>query len=158
VDGERGGYARVLDEMHESGYAGTELGDWGFMPTDPVVLDAELRRRSLALLASWVTGHLHDASKIDDDEADVLRTAGQLARVGGPEAVVVLGNDPYTDPMRTAFSGRIRPDQGMSDARWTTFAAGANRIARAAKKEAGLRTVFHHHIGTWVETPEETER
>ena len=28
-------YDRVLDEMRAAGYDGTELGDWGFMPTDP---------------------------------------------------------------------------------------------------------------------------
>ena len=38
------------------------------------------------------------------------------------------------------------------------FAAGANRVAWAVRKETGLRTVFHHHIGTWVETPEETAK
>jgi inosose dehydratase len=32
------------------------------------------------------------------------------------------------------------------------------RIARAVQRETGLRTAFHHHIGTWVETPEETAR
>ena len=34
LDGEAPDYAQVLDEMHEIGYLGTELGDWGFMPTD----------------------------------------------------------------------------------------------------------------------------
>ena len=29
------GTRRVLAEMEATGYAGTELGDWGFMPTDP---------------------------------------------------------------------------------------------------------------------------
>ncbi len=29
----------------ETGYAGTELGDWGFMPTDPMQLSAELHSR-----------------------------------------------------------------------------------------------------------------
>ena len=43
IDGERGGYARVLDEMHATGYVGTELGDWGFMPTDPAQLSAETK-------------------------------------------------------------------------------------------------------------------
>ena len=47
--GERGGYALVLDEMQETGYFGTELGDWGFMPTAPSELRAELERRRLAL-------------------------------------------------------------------------------------------------------------
>jgi inosose dehydratase len=46
----------------------------------------------------------------------------------------------------------------MSEAQWEIFADGANRVARAVKRESGLRTVFHHHIGTWIETPEETAR
>ena len=31
IDGERGGYTRVIDEMHQTGYAGTESGDMWFM-------------------------------------------------------------------------------------------------------------------------------
>src|SRR3989454_11834830 len=156
VEGERGGYARVLDEMHETGFAGTELGDWGFMPTDPAVLRPELAARNLKLLASWVSVYLHDAGRHAASEADAVRTARLLAEVGGPDNLIVLGNDPYGDPMRTQYAGRIRPEQGMTDARWKVFKEGANRVAPAGKRETGLRTVFHHHIGTWVETPEET--
>jgi inosose dehydratase len=158
VSGERGGYARVLDEMHETGYAGTELGDWGFMPTDPEVLRRELAARDLKLLASWVNVYLHDATRHAESEADAVRTARQLADVGGPDALVVLGNDPYIDPVRTRCAGRIRPEQGMTDEQWRVFVEGAQRVAAAVKRETGLRTVFHHHIGTWVETPEETAR
>ncbi len=158
VEGERGGYARVLDEMHETGFAGTELGDWGFMPTDPAVLRQELAARNLKLLASWVSVYLHDADRHAASEADAVRTARLLAEVGGPDNLIVLGNDPYGDPMRTQNAGRIRPEQGMSDAQWQVFTEGANRVARAVQRETGLRTVFHHHIGTWVETPEETAR
>jgi inosose dehydratase len=156
VEGERGGYARVLDEMHETGFAGTELGDWGFMPTDPAVLRQELAARNLKLLASWVSVYLHDAGCHAASEADAVRTARLLAEVGGPDNLIVLGNDPYGDPMRTQNAGRIRPEHGMTDAQWKVFTEGANRVARAVKRETGLRTVFHHHIGTWVETPEET--
>ncbi len=156
VEGERGGYARVLDEMHETGFAGTELGDWGFMPTDPTVLRQELAARNLKLLASWVSVYLHDAGHHAASEADAVRTARLLAEVGGPDNLIVLGNDPYGDPMRTQNAGRIRPEHGMTDAQWKVFTEGANRVARAVKRETGLRTVFHHHIGTWVETPEET--
>src|SRR2546425_12504379 len=59
VEGARGGYAMVLDEMQETGYLGTELGDWGFMPTDPVLLRQELAAHNLKLLASWVSVYLH---------------------------------------------------------------------------------------------------
>src|SRR5437867_1000520 len=94
VEGERGGYARVLDEMHETGFAGTELGDWGFMPTDPAVLRQELAARNLKLLASWVSVYLHDADRHAASEADAVRTARLLAEVGGPDNLIVLGNDP----------------------------------------------------------------
>lgn len=156
VEGERGGYARVLDEMHASGYVGTELGDWGFMPSAPAPLRQALNARHLQLLASWVSVYLHDPARHGQSEADCVRTARLLAEVGGPDNFIVLGNDPYSDPMRTLNAGRILPEHAMSEAKWGVFAEGANRIARAVKRETGLRTVFHHHIGTWVETPEET--
>lgn len=158
VAGERSGYARVLDEMQATGYAGTELGDWGFMPTNPQHLRQELDARNLQLLASWVSVALHDAERHAASEVEAVRTARLLAEVGGPDCFIVLGNDPYTDPIRTGNAGRIKPEHGMSERQWHTFTTGANRLARAVRRETGLRTVFHHHIGTWIETPDETAR
>jgi inosose dehydratase len=158
IDGERGGYVRVIDEMQQTGYAGTELGDWGFMPTDPAFLMQELGSRQLSLLASWVSVFLHDADRHQQSADDAVRTAKLLADVGGRENMIVLGNDPYGDPVRTKHAGRITPDLGMSEEQWQSFARGANYVARRVMDEAGLRTVFHHHIGTWVETPDETRR
>jgi inosose dehydratase len=128
------------------------------MPTDPAELRAELDARQLKLLASWVSVKLHDPASHAASEADAVRTARQLARVGGPDNLIVLGNDPYVDPMRTLNAGRLTPEMSMSEAQWQVFAEGANRVAWAVKRETGLRTVFHHHIGTWIETPEETAR
>ncbi len=158
ISGERTTYKQVIDEMQQTGYAGTELGDWGFMPTDPQKLADELKARNLALLGSWVSVYLHDKSRHEQSIADSVRVAKLLARVGGKGAFVILGNDPYSDPMRTKNAGRIRPEQGMNEQQWETFANAANRVARAVMDESGLRTVFHHHVGTWVETPEETAR
>jgi inosose dehydratase len=158
IEGERYDYVRVLNELQATGYIGTELGDWGFMPTDPQKLTLELSSRKLNLLASWVSVRLHDESQHATSEADAVRTARLLAAVGGKDNFIVLGNDPYTAPVRTKNAGRIKPEHGMSEAQWKVFAEGANRVARAVMKETGLRTVFHHHIGTWVETPEETAR
>ena len=158
IDGERGGYAQVLDEMQQTGYAGTELGDWGFMPTDPDMLRAELAQRQLDLVASWVSVSLIDEANHAKNEADAVRTARLLAEVGGPDCLIVLGDSPYAHPMRNKFTGRIMTEHGMSEAQWAVFAKGANRVAQAVKRETGLRTVMHHHTGTWIETPDETAR
>jgi inosose dehydratase len=158
IDGAHASYEHVIDEIAETGYAGTELGDWGFMPTDPDRLREELVSRGLALVGSWVSVRLHDRTCHEMNAADALRTAAQLAIVGGPESVVVLGNDPYGDPVRTRYAGRVTPDMSMSDEQWTVFAAGANDVARRVMDETGLRTVFHQHIGTLIETADETRR
>ncbi len=144
--------------MQQTGYAGTELGDWGFMPTDPVRLREELRARGLTLIGSWVSVFLHDPQRHEESIRDAVRTARQLAEVGGPECVVVLGNDPYADPMRTKNAGRVTPAMAMDERAWDALSTGAMRLARRVREETGLRTVFHHHIGTWVETDQETKR
>ena len=115
-------------------------------------------RATFNLLASWVSVFLHDADCHQQSADDAVRTAKLLAAVGGRENLIVLGNDPYGDPLRTKHAGRITPDLGMSEEQWQTFANGANYVARRVMDETGLRTVFHHHIGTWVETPDETRR
>lgn len=158
VEGERYDYTRVLNELAETGYVGTELGDWGFMPTDPAKLIPEIESRKLTMLASWVNVYLHDRSKHKQSADDCVRTGKLLAAVGGKDCFVVLGNDAYADPVRTKNAGRITPAMGMDEDTWKVFAEGANYVAQRVMDEAGLRTVFHHHIGTWVETPAETQR
>ena len=47
-------FPQVLDEINLTGYAGTELGDWGFMPADPVQLAPRSQERDLRLVAAFV--------------------------------------------------------------------------------------------------------
>jgi inosose dehydratase len=158
IEGERPTYKQVLDEIEATGYTGTELGDWGFMPTDPDQLNQELDAHHLKLLGAWVDVHLHDAARHQESIDACVRAAKLLAAVGGDKNFVILGNDTYLDPVRTLNAGRITPEMGMTDEQWDTFAEGTNNVARAVLDATGLRTIFHHHVGTWVETPAETQR
>ena len=71
-------YEQVVDEISATGYAGTELGDWGFMPTDPRVLRNELTRRQLQLVAAFVPIALAETASHDEGVARALRTAALL--------------------------------------------------------------------------------
>ena len=155
MEGQTAGFAQVLDEMQATGYAGTELGDWGFMPTDPAQLRAELAARGLALLGAFVPVALAQREAHAAGEAQALRTARLLAEAAGTSAFIVLADDNGSDPTRTQNAGRIRPEHGLSTEQWQVFAEGANRVARAVQAETGLRTVFHHHGAGFVETPAE---
>ncbi len=54
LEGKSLGYQQVLSEMVETGYAGTELGDWGFMPSNPGELKKVLDEKNLQLLGAFV--------------------------------------------------------------------------------------------------------
>jgi inosose dehydratase len=152
-------YPQMLDELAATGYTGTELGDWGYMPTDPATLAATLLTRSLTLTGAFVPVALADAAHAPGAEAAV-RTACLLAdvqrRTGSPTApFLVLADNNGAVPQRTQKAGRITPNMGLDAAQWRTAAAGAEAVARAVLEESGLRTVFHHHCAGWVETPDE---
>lgn len=158
LEGEVKGYQLVLDEMAETGYEGTELGDWGFMPTDPEELRQVLQRENLSLLGAFVPVALARAETHDEGTERAVKTAGLMYHAGFKEAFVVLADENGTIPGRVKNAGRITPEMGLTEAGWQTFAEGAEKVALAVREAFGMRTVFHHHCGGYVETPEETDQ
>lgn len=159
TQGQQIGYAQMLDELAETGYTGTELGDWGYMPNDPAVLRKELDQRKLAMLGAFVQLKLKDPAAHQEGTKRAVETAKLLAAVAtDPPPFLVLSDDNATDPIRTAKTGRVTPEMGLTPAEWKTFAAGATAVADSVFGETGLRTVFHHHSAGFVETPDEIAR
>lgn len=148
---------RVLDEIAQTGYQGTELGGWGFLPTDPPTLRAELQARGLALVAAFVPIALANPDAHAPGEAQALRVARLLSAVAGDSPLIVLSDDNAAEPAREQNAGRIGPEHQLPAGQWAAFAAGAERIAGAVRRETGLRSAFHHHAGGFVETPAELD-
>jgi inosose dehydratase len=81
-----------------------------------------------------------------------------MATVGGSDPVVVVGNDPYGDPVRSRVAGRVGPEHSMDEAVWSVFVDGLHLLARRVRDETGLRTVVHQHLGTLIESLDEVQR
>jgi inosose dehydratase len=157
--GEQIPFDRMLDELAETGYTGTELGDWGYMPADPAALRAELDKRGLTMLGAFVPVALKDPAAHQAGVANALKTASLLAAVASdPKPYLVLADNNGTVAARTRNAGRVTPQLGLSGEEWRTFAEGADQVGRAVLAETGLRTVFHHHCAGYVETPDEIAR
>jgi inosose dehydratase len=156
---EQVGFGRMLDELVETGYTGTELGDWGYMPTDAQTLKQELTLRGVDMLGAFVPVALKDASCHEAGKQNALKTARLLASVArDPSPFLVLADNNGIVAERSLNAGRVTKEMALSEAEWKTFAAGASAIARAVGEATGLRTVFHHHCGGYVETPDEIAR
>lgn len=158
LEGKAAGFEQVLDEIKETSYAGTELGDWGFMPTDPSLLRAELDKRKLSLLGAFVPVFLKDKSKHKAGAEAAVRTAQLMKEAGFPNAFIILADENGSVSERTKNAGRVTPEMGLSETEWKIFAEGANFVASEVKSKTGLRTAFHHHCAGYVETPAEIEK
>ena len=158
LDGKAASFEQVLDEIRDTGYEGSELGDWGFMPSVPDGLKCELDVRNLSMVGAFVPVFLKDPSKHVAGAEAAVRTAKLMADAGYTDAFIVLADDNGSVQERTLNAGRVTPDMGLSEEEWHIFAVGANYVAREVKAKTGLRTVFHHHCAGYVETPAEIDQ
>jgi inosose dehydratase len=146
-------YPKVMDEIASAGYEGTELGPWGYYPTDAVRLREELRKRGLALASAFCPVDLTDRAHHPAATAEVLRVADLLQALGTSEVILA---DPQR-PDRALVAGRAGPRDELSPAQWQALSAGLNEIG-ARLADRGMRAVFHHHVATYVETAAEIDR
>jgi len=145
----------MLDEMVEAGYQGSELGPYGFFPTDPKILQPQLEKRKLKLLASFVPVRMTDPAAEQAVIERIRKVGNLLATLKAP--FLVMADD--QSPERNAFSGRTydKDCPTLNAEQWKhvgKIVAQAEKVAN----EFGLDLVFHPHVATYVETPEECER
>ena len=147
-------YEKMLDEMLGAGYTGTELGPYGFFPTDPKILQPQLEKRKLKLLASFVPVKMTDPEASAAVIERIRRVGDLLSTLKAP--FLVIADDQSNE--RNAYSCRAY-DEGcpkLSAEQWKhigKIVADAERVAN----DFGLDLVFHPHVATYVETPEECE-
>src|ERR1043166_6246495 len=147
-------YEKMLDEMMDAGYAGTELGPYGFFPTDPAALELQLAKRQMKLLGSFVPVRMGDSDSGAPGIERIRKVGKLLSTLKAP--FLVLADD-QSD--RRRFSGRAHDENcpTLSAEQWKhvgRIVADAEQVAN----EFGLDLVFHPHVATYVETPEECEK
>lgn len=147
-------YSEVLDEMATAGYEGTELGPYGYLPTEPERLRAELSARGLELVSAFVPMPLAEPERHEAAFHEALRVAELLARSGA--RLIVLADE--MTKARIEPAGKVvEARDGLTDRQWDAAIRTLERTARACR-ELGLSVAFHHHAGTFIETPDEIER
>jgi inosose dehydratase len=145
---------QVLDQI-AAGYDGLELGRWGFLPTDPAALSAELDKRGLRLIAAGLICDFLDPESVERAVDAVRRIGGLVAALGG--VCTVLTDSIGRVPELVKQAGR-RAGSSLSNEQWDRFAAGVIRVAETLHKLTGLPVAFRPFSATHVETVDEIRR
>ncbi|MCA3487914.1 MAG: myo-inosose-2 dehydratase [Rhodobacter sp.] len=141
---------QCLDEAARIGFDGIEKGHK--FPTTVEGLKAVLDPRGLRFVSGWHSTNLL-VNSLDSEKAamqpflDVLKGMGARVIIVCETSNAVHGND--------AVALKDRPR--LADDRWAAFGAGVEALAQFAAAQ-GITLVYHHHMGTIVETEDEIDR
>jgi len=142
--------ARILDEAgRQIGFDGIENGHrW---PDDPEALRALLAEYGLAFISGWYSTNL----LVQSVEAEIAAVQGHLAKLkhNGCKVCIVCetSNAIHGDAGRALKDRPVLTAGEMAD-----FGARLEAFAAYLATE-GVTLVYHHHMGTIVETPAEID-
>lgn len=141
-----------LDEVAEAGYEVIETGPFGFLPTDPEVLQAECTKRGIRVVAGTQFGILHRPEAWEQTEREMRANASVLKAIGAHHLV-------YLPPMlRDLQTGGWAEDPNLSDADWKLLAGNANRLGKLLKEDYDVTMVVHPHGDSHIENREQIDR
>lgn len=135
----------VLRQMRELGLAATEFGPDGFLPDAPQAKAATLAEYGLKAVGQFVPVVLHDPGHDPLPEVERAMEGLVMAQASTVVIAAATGQDGYDD----------RPV--LDESGWSTLLANLDHITDAAA-ERGLVATLHPHVGTMVESGEETVR
>lgn len=147
----------MCEILQSTGYRGIDLGPVGFLGRG-AELRARLARFELELAGGWVQLPLTDddafaASLVELDDA--LRVFADAAE-SGPDRMPLPTLADSGSAARAAAPGRGATADPLSGAAADRLYRNVERAARIIR-DAGLEPTFHHHAGTFVESPEEVD-
>jgi inosose dehydratase len=152
--GDPGGvtFPAILDLAREAGYDAIEYNP--LFGDDPEVLLREAGDRGITWCGTYQPVDLVSGPVTGDTIAEIDRLAARLAAIGCHDMVVA---EPGRAE-RIAIAGQVPGDGSASlpaDA-YPLTAANLHALAAAARRHE-VRTHFHNHVGTWIETPAEVD-
>lgn len=142
---------RFLDEIVEAGYEWTELGPYGYLPTDLSTLRRELNSRGLKVTGTFAMANVEEPSLWGELERQVLGAGERLADLDAKYLVLI--DDTYTD----LFTGEEIAPKRLDASAWGRFIETTHRVADIARDRFGLQLVFHPHAETHVEYEDQIE-
>ena len=144
-------FEQCVSEMALAGYEGCEIG--GKFPKDAAVLKRALDLRGLQVCNAWFSAFL-TTRPLEDTVGPFRRQCGFLRSLG--TSVIGMseqGKSVQGDPKVSVHDAK----PVFTDDEWTALTKGIHELAGHAS-EFGITLAYHHHMGTGVQTVEETRR
>ena len=144
-------FEQCISEMALAGFTGTEIGNK--YPKDPEVLEQYLNIRGLKVASAWFSAFL--TTKPFEETAEAFKAHRDFLHAMGAKVIVVAEQGHSIQGIMTATVFDDKPV--FTDEEWKKLAEGLEKLGDLAH-EKDMEIVYHHHMGTGVQTTEEIDR
>lgn len=144
-------FEQCISEMALAGYQGSEVGNK--YPRDPAELRQALELRSLEIASAWFSAYL--TNRPYEETAEKFIAHRDFLHAMGAKVIVVSEQGRSIQGEMTTPLFAHKPV--FTDAEWALLAEGLGKLGRLAG-DIGMKVVYHHHMGTGVQTAEEIGR
>lgn len=144
-------FEQCISEMALAGFTGTEIGNK--YPKDPEVLEQYLSIRGLKVASAWFSAFL--TTKPFEETAEAFNAHRDFLHAMGAKVIVVAEQGHSIQGIMTAPVFDDKPV--FTDEEWKKLAEGLEKLGDLAH-EKDMEIVYHHHMGTGVQTTEEIDR
>lgn len=142
----------ALAEGREIGYEGFELGNK--FPREGPALQAKLAEFGLACVSGWYCGFLAE----DTVEAEVARCRAHMAKLQYNAAKVVVYGECAGTIQGQIDTPLARRPRFTSAAQWAAYGERLNAFGTHLQASYGITLAYHHHMGAYVESPDDIDQ
>lgn len=149
--GKENTFEQCISEMALAGFTGCEVGNK--YPRNTEILGKALKMRGLKIASAWFSSFL--TTKPLQETIDAFIEHRDFLYAMGAKVVVV-------SEQGHSIQGQIKTPiftkkPYFTESEWAKLAAGLNKLGELAK-EKGMKVVYHHHMGTGIQTAAEIDK
>lgn len=148
--GSNNSFEQCISEMALAGYEGTEIGNK--YPRDPKVLKSYLEPRGLSVASAWFSLYLTSEPYEVTEEA-FIKHRDFLYEMGAKVIVVSEQGNSIQGKLDKAL---FKEKPVFTEEEWKLMIEGLEKLGKLAH-EKDMEIVYHHHMGTGVQTTEEID-
>ncbi|MGW7977095.1 myo-inosose-2 dehydratase [Staphylococcus xylosus] len=149
--GSENSFEQCISEMALAGYEGTEIGNK--YPRNPEVLKYYLEPRGLSVASAWISLYLTSEPYEVTAEA-FIKHRDFLYEMGAKVIVVSEQGNSIQGKLDKAL---FREKPIFTEEEWHLLIEGLEKLGELAH-EKGMEVVYHHHMGTGIQTTEEIDK
>jgi inosose dehydratase len=143
-------FETCISEMAQAGFDGCEVGNK--FPRDPETLQKALKPLGLKVASAWFSLYFTEDGRRQETLDGFERHLRFLKAMKAKVIVVCECGHSVQGSRAYVFNNPV-----FNDRQWEQLASGLNAAGQTAKSH-GMKIVYHHHMGTGVQTLAEIDR